>query len=162
MINLTSAERKTLFFTIAVLIVSGVYQWIQPNNASRKTWDYSESDSTFNRLSKVETSPQANSNKIIETDSTSEKKLGSAKTYRKKIKSRKKKETEKLLPGSININVASAAELQKLPRIGAVIADRIIEYRINYGEFKTIEELLKVKGVGKKTLEKLLPYITVK
>jgi len=55
----------------------------------------------------------------------------------------------------ININVASEAELQNLPNVGPVIAKRIVRYRNENGGFKQTEDLLKVKGIGKKTLAKI-------
>ncbi|MFW6140266.1 MAG: ComEA family DNA-binding protein [Acidobacteriota bacterium] len=61
----------------------------------------------------------------------------------------------------ININTASQAELQKLPRIGEVVAQRIIEFREKNGKFKKIEELMKVRGIGEKTFENLKDLITV-
>ncbi len=61
----------------------------------------------------------------------------------------------------ININTASADELQKLPGIGAKIAQRIIDYRKEHGEFKRIEEIMKVKGIGEKTFNRIKDLITV-
>ncbi|MBD3290808.1 hypothetical protein GF337_18520 [candidate division KSB1 bacterium] len=61
----------------------------------------------------------------------------------------------------IDLNKASAKELQKLPNIGPVYAQRIIEYRNGVGKIKTIDELIKVKGIGKKRLKKLRPYLKI-
>jgi len=62
--------------------------------------------------------------------------------------------------GLININTANSAELQKLPGVGPVTADKIISYRNEYGEFKAIEELMNVSGIGEKTFAKLKNTIT--
>ncbi len=61
----------------------------------------------------------------------------------------------------ININVASKAELTSLPGIGDVLADRIIRQREEQGEFETISDLQKIKGISKKKFEKLKPLIAV-
>lgn len=60
----------------------------------------------------------------------------------------------------ININTASQSELELLPRIGPAMATRIIEYRDQHGPFRRAEDLDRVKGIGPKTLEKLLPLVT--
>ncbi len=53
----------------------------------------------------------------------------------------------------VNINTANKDELTSLTKIGPVTAERIIHYREDYGLFKTIDDLKKVKGIGPKTLE---------
>jgi comEA protein len=61
----------------------------------------------------------------------------------------------------ININVATKTELTGLPGIGDVLADRIIRQREDQGEFETISDLQKIKGISKKKFEKLKPLVTV-
>ena len=61
----------------------------------------------------------------------------------------------------VNINTASAAELDALPGIGAKMAERIVEYRQKNGPFKKVEDLMNVRGVGEKNFLKLKPQITV-
>ncbi len=62
--------------------------------------------------------------------------------------------------GTININTASASELERLPGIGPKTAGRIVEYRQKNGSFKKIEELMNVRGVGEKNFLKLRTQIT--
>ena len=61
----------------------------------------------------------------------------------------------------IDINTAPKIDLLTLPKIGPVTAERIITYRDDYGPFKSIDDLLKVKGIGVKTLKKLKPFIKI-
>jgi len=63
--------------------------------------------------------------------------------------------------GIVNLNTASATDLEGLPGIGAKTAARIIEYRQKNGPFKKVEELMNVRGVGEKNFLKLKPQITV-
>ena len=63
--------------------------------------------------------------------------------------------------GLININTASAAELQKLSGIGPVISQAIVNYRDEHGGFKSIEEIKNVRGIGDKLFESISEYITV-
>ncbi|MEQ9091769.1 MAG: helix-hairpin-helix domain-containing protein [Balneola sp.] len=62
----------------------------------------------------------------------------------------------------ININTADINELQKLKGIGLTYAQRIVDYRQENGEFKNIEELLNIKGIGEKRLEDIKSFITLK
>jgi competence protein ComEA len=66
-----------------------------------------------------------------------------------------------IVSGIININRATAKELDKLPGIGPVIASRIIEYRKTNGFFQSIDDLKKVQGIGASTLEKFKSKIRV-
>jgi len=61
----------------------------------------------------------------------------------------------------IDINQASAKELQALPGIGPVLAQRIIEERNRIGKFSSIEDLLRVKGIGKKKLAMLRERVKI-
>jgi competence ComEA-like helix-hairpin-helix protein len=60
----------------------------------------------------------------------------------------------------IPINTAGAAELQRLPRIGPTLAQRILAER-RKAPFRSVDDLRRVRGIGAKTLERLLPFITV-
>lgn len=61
----------------------------------------------------------------------------------------------------VNINQASATQLSYLPRIGAKVASRIVEYRRAHGPFSRPEELMEVKGIGEKLFLSLKPYIAL-
>jgi len=61
----------------------------------------------------------------------------------------------------IDINTASAAELEALPGIGPKLAQEIVAYRKEHGRFRTRRDLMQVKGIGEKTYEKLEGFIRV-
>ncbi|MCM8787002.1 MAG: ComEA family DNA-binding protein [Candidatus Omnitrophica bacterium] len=60
----------------------------------------------------------------------------------------------------ININTAEEKDLEKIPHIGKKIAASIIQYRKNFGRFNDLQDLLKVKGIGKKKLDLIKDYLT--
>jgi len=62
-------------------------------------------------------------------------------------------------PAPTNVNTASAAELQRLPRIGPALSQRIVEYRRTHGPFRSVEALAGVRGIGDKTVEVLRPWV---
>jgi competence protein ComEA len=62
----------------------------------------------------------------------------------------------------LDINRASAEELEALPGIGPVLAARIVEYRQLYGRFQSVDELIEVRGIGPKRLEQIRPYVVVR
>lgn len=63
--------------------------------------------------------------------------------------------------GKVNLNTATAAQLDTLPGIGASYAQRIIDYRDSHGGFKNISELKNIKGIGDKTFDKLKDLVSI-
>ena len=61
----------------------------------------------------------------------------------------------------INLNTATSEELQQVPGIGPVTADKILQMRKSYGAFKSVDDLRAVRGIGPKRLEKMRKYLTV-
>ncbi len=66
-----------------------------------------------------------------------------------------------VLAGLVNLNTATKEELQTLPGVGPAVAQRIVEYRTKCGPFKSVDELLEIKGIGPKKLEKIKPLVTL-
>ena len=62
---------------------------------------------------------------------------------------------------TININTATQAQLETLPSVGAVTAKNIIDYRTANGNFKSVDELNNVLGIGPKKLDRMKAFITV-
>ena len=65
------------------------------------------------------------------------------------------------LPGPVNLNTATLAELDTLPGVGEVIAERILAYREAHGNFTEIEQLMEVDGIGEKTFAELKDHVTL-
>jgi len=63
--------------------------------------------------------------------------------------------------GSVNINTADVAQLELLPGIGSVLAQRIVDYRTKHGQFSSVLDLCQVEGIGLKKLDDIMAYITV-
>jgi competence protein ComEA len=62
---------------------------------------------------------------------------------------------------AVDLNHATAAELRLLPGLGESLSQRIIEYRRQHGDFRSVDDLRKVYGIGPKTLERLRPHLFV-
>lgn len=65
------------------------------------------------------------------------------------------------LEGVVNLNTATEVELTRLPRVGEVVARRIIAFRDKHGPFQRPEDLLNIQGIGEKTFDKLRPHLAV-
>jgi len=63
--------------------------------------------------------------------------------------------------GLVNLNLAEAPELERLPGIGPATAKKIVEYRLQNGPFVTVEDLLNVSGIGETKLDQLRDLVTV-
>lgn len=61
----------------------------------------------------------------------------------------------------VNINTATIAQLCYLPGIGKVMAQRIVNYRTEHGQFRRVSDLLQVKGIGAKKLAAVQPFVTL-
>jgi competence protein ComEA len=139
----TKNEQK-IFLFLSIVFVAGVsvkaYRaYFTPPPV--RQFDYSASDKEFEERSKYLTSalPAEGTN-----DTTTNKTAG---------RSVKKK---------VNLNTATKDELVSLPGIGEGIAEQILIYRDEHGEFSTVEQLRKIKGIGPKKFEKLRPHVKTK
>ena len=70
-------------------------------------------------------------------------------------------ETEPAVTFPININTADKETFMALPGIGETFAERIIRYREEHGEFKSVMDLMNVEGIGEKRMEEILDLITI-
>lgn len=63
-------------------------------------------------------------------------------------------------PAKLNINTATASDLEKLPGVGKVLADRIVAHRENFGPFRRTEDLIIVRGISDRKFRELRTLIT--
>ncbi len=146
-LKITPAERYAVSVLLALFVLLSAASALLPRPAPvYGLEDYRELDDRFEALSpgpaerpEPEASPDT-----LESDSLS---------------------AEKTIPGverRINVNTADSVLLQRLSGIGPVYASRIIAYRETFGDFETLDELLNIKGIGKKRLEKIKPFIKLR
>lgn len=62
-------------------------------------------------------------------------------------------------PGAVNVNIATAEDLERLPGVGPVLARRIVEFREARGLFRRLEDLLEVEGIGAKLFHRIRPLV---
>ncbi len=144
---LTQSEKRTIIIIVSVILIAAGIQIFTASSIAPPSIDYSESDSLFSRLSHIR--PEISKNQLIPKRISNE---GRSKI----IQSDPVKKNENLL---LNINRATKQEFTQLPRIGPAIAERIINYRVSHGLFKSISDLQKIKGIGPKTFKKIKPYL---
>jgi competence protein ComEA len=87
--------------------------------------------------------------------------IGSAQAQTSPRAPREQAEPAAATEGVVNLNEATADEIERLPAIGPAKAKAIVDYRKQH-PFRRVEDLGKVKGIGRKTLVKLRPYVTLK
>ena len=64
-------------------------------------------------------------------------------------------------PTTVDLNLATEQDLERLPGIGPVLARRIVQYRQTQGRFQAVQQLRQVKGIGKKTFERIRDLVAV-
>jgi comEA protein len=141
-LGFTPNEVKVVLFLSVTFLAGFGIRWydalVQKQNIPR--FDYSNIDSEFT----------ARSNTLVSPGPTTTTPVPSVPRQKPALKA-----------SSINLNTATSAQLIQLPGIGASYAERIIAYRSEHGNFKDIDELANVKGIGKKRLEQIRPFVTV-
>jgi competence ComEA-like helix-hairpin-helix protein len=160
--GLTKQDTALIGFLLVTFIAGLIVKVSGWNNRDRMSFDYSKKDRDFEQqVSSAFTELKQSS---LTTDQ--EVKLRELESISDSLTALK--ETEKSpnkpllnLEKKININQAYSTDLEILPGVGAVTAERIIEYREKSGGFKKIEDIMKVKGIGQKKFEKIKDYITV-
>lgn len=162
MLDFTKSEKQAILITVIIITAAGILQLSRSYFIKPPLYDYSKSDSIFARLSNKPTSfSETKKDSSKENNPTAISEI--TRNYSRKNNTTIKIENKNVLEfRSININTASCQDFERLPYIGNVIANRIINYRETNGIFTTIDDLLKVKGIGPKKMGKIKPYLSLK
>jgi len=159
-LSFTRSETKVILFIVSAIIIGFSIKYYKQvfGDTNTKNQDYfSKTDERFLSKSRnpgFDTLDNKEKEKILRTSDDS------LKNAEKEKKTKSKKEIA-LEGKQININTASKEELMLLPGVGESTASKIIEYREQNNGFKNIEDIMEVKGIGKKKFEKMKDYIKV-
>lgn len=176
-ISFTKNEIQVILF-IVIVVTSGFavkyYKHVFIENYD-VIYDYTESDNKFrelsdkmnNRLLSANTDSSGFNSQNYEssenTDQTDEillkKILNSEDSLKESLKLTKEKETDIPDTDIVNINTATKEELVDLPGVGESTAEKILDYRNEKKGFKRKEDLMNVKGIGKKKFDNIKKYI---
>ena len=145
-LGFTRSEATVIIILASTFLIGLAIRWYDPGDASGaevvERFDYSASDSTFLELSRGSSGQPGSPVGSVPATSSGP---GGA----------------RLSSRSVNLNTATKTELLRLPGIGQAFADRILRYREEHGGFRTVGELKKIKGIGQKRFERLLPFVTI-
>lgn len=163
-LNFTKSEGRILLLVTGILAVGfSVKIYNEVLSVPEKSFNMESFETKFTSLAK--SSPvNFDEERFYNTLSEDEKVLYDSlkkieEQYYDAPEERKKKIN--IAENSIDLNTASMEELIALPGIGEVTAERIIQFRETKGRFRKIEDIMNVKGIGKKKFENIKPYIKV-
>jgi competence ComEA-like helix-hairpin-helix protein len=155
----TSSEARVILFICLVFLTGLTIKYFidTGNNDEPAGFDYSKEDSTFNYYRNTDDS-------LSKSLILSDKKVDYERElldFSENELSSEKDGVHHLSGEIININTADSQTLTRLPGIGIKTAEKIIELRLKRQRFNSVEELLEVKGIGKKKLDDIREFIIV-
>jgi comEA protein len=163
-LKISPAERKAVSFMMLLLLsLVLINAIVRPTTPYDATY-YAEADSLFRQRTELLRQQESELLSRYAPEVRREKSTLPDTVTTDSLEVPKATGEEELASGTerININTATAEQLETLPGIGPTYAGRILKYRAENGGFGTLEELLKIKGIGKKRLEKLKPFIKLR
>ena len=158
-IGFTRTETNVIIFILSACLIGlavNIFKDIK-NNQSYLEFDYKKQDSLFNAVSNEPLTGDSLKNKEEKKIDSKRELLDFTKEKITKPKAEKSTASSKI----ININTATISELSLLPGLGEKTAKGIIEDREKHGRIKSLDELLKVKGIGKAKLSKIRDRISI-
>ena len=162
--SFTPQEIKALLFLLIALVIGSgitIYKKYHPSFAPELILKESPSGS-FENQSQFNEAPKDTSHEISKSFKASPISNSQNENQSQDPEFRISSILQNPLKKKIDLNSASASELELLPQIGPALSQRIILYRKTKGKFQKIEDLMKVSGIGPKTFEKIKDLITVK
>jgi competence ComEA-like helix-hairpin-helix protein len=159
-IGFTETEIKViLFLAVGFLIGFGIKAYNDNSKTEYKSYDYTAEDSLFNHYNNraeknLNDEKNRKEDKIVDSK---EEVLDFSSTGFEKKKSLPLPEEK-----SINLNEADLQTLIRLPGIGKITAQRIIDLRSQNSKFENLEELMEVKGIGKVKFNKIKKFLYIK
>ncbi len=154
-------RKKILCSFITVLAMAFIFSTI-PVMAKSTSDTSTQSSSKKSSSSKAKKTKKKNKSKSKTKKKSKIKKSSKSKKGRSDKSSSPKKKTKsanKKKTGKVNINSADAKTLTEFTGIGPVTAKKIVAYRKKNGKFKNAKDLMNVKGIGEKTLQKMKPQL---
>ncbi len=156
---ITNTEASALL-TISFLLVVGLVAGEVRSRIPRFTDEaYAESDRLF--LEGAQASMGGLMLSAVDTSVATTDSVGAPTPIEEKPAIQVESKKDRQQSTRIDLNTATAAELQELPRIGPALAARIIEYRQAFGPFSDVTEIMEVSGIGEATFARLQPYLWV-
>ena len=163
---MNAVERKLVLAILCLLLFGGASRLVLSATEEPVSWEALPAPSGEDAEAVAERAPGSGASFAEKTDETGENGADEAKKTKKKSgrsggKSAKSAKLPPLAEGErIDVNSASAQQLQRLPGVGPALAQAIVAYREEHGPFDGPENLLRVKGIGKGKLHSLSPKIT--
>lgn len=157
----TAAERQALAFLAGVaLLGGGVRAWQQRHPSTNTTAAFEAgAESVEGQLSAIDGA--RNSKRAKKSGKRTKKDTNSSSSNKRtSAAARRVAKASDASPGIVDVDIATAEQLEKLPRIGASLAQRIVANRDSFGAFGSLEALGNVRGIGDAMLKTLDPLIT--
>ena len=157
--SFTPTERAVVLTLVAAFVVGLGVRMFRGGEGAAPAFDYSRADSEFAAKSAAPAAGSARGAAIEDSNDVSGGPSGVSDPGR--TTAARPPRTAAPAAGRIELNTATKRDLMSLPGVGEVIAERILLYREEHGAFAKVDDLLRVRGIGKKTLEKIAPFCFV-